>query len=138
MGVGVQIPDMAGQPWWVVVVVAVLTVLGSVGGAWVTRRANKDELDTEEPTALSAGDEGGEAYQAIQLAIQALADVATREADESNAERVRADELRKQLQECARALQLAEAARDTAERKLSECEQNARILINRLQEGQAG
>lgn len=127
-------PDVTGQPWWVVVIVAVLGVLGGVGADLLRRRAKHVPTDEESPEALPSG-EGGEAYQAVKLAIQALAETAAREAAESTEERARATDLRHQLEECARALQLAEENNRETQRRLMQCEDNARALIQKFPGG---
>ena|SRR5690349_697604 len=54
-----QLPDMSGQPPWVVLVVMVLFIAGWVGTRWVDRGRHRDrELDEDDDSARPLPGEG--------------------------------------------------------------------------------
>jgi len=106
----VNLPDLAGQPPWVVVVVFFLFVAGTLGVTWI-RRGRPEVADGEEaqsasqlepgavPSALTSTDNS--ANTVAQTALMHLAAVAEREAAESAAARIEADRLRERLEVCS-------------------------------------
>jgi hypothetical protein len=105
----VNLPDLAGQPPWVVVVVFFLFVAGTLGMTWIRRdRADAAEVEAAQnasplepgavPSALTSADSG--AHNVAQAALMHLAAVAEREAAESAAARLEADKLRERLEAC--------------------------------------
>jgi len=106
----VNLPDLAGQPPWVVVVVFFLFVAGTLGVTWI-RRGRPEVADGEEaqsasqlepgavPSALTSTDNS--ANTVAQTALMHLAAVAEREAAESAAARIEADRLRERLEACS-------------------------------------
>lgn len=134
------IPDLTGQPAWVVVVVAFLFVSGALGLAYL--RARGKAAPEEDPPEvrpggapqLEAAAPGPAGY--IDRAIQHLAEVAEREAQESRdaraetrevraqaeTHRQEADDLRRQLVECRQEVLSARA-------ELARCEARAELLV---------
>lgn len=109
-----QLPDLSGQPPWVVVVVTLLFVLGWVGTRWVARGREPDEELTEDAretrplpsegvaSALPAPAE----HQATAVIMRAL-ELLHAEAEESRDGRedaarwrAQAQELQRQLDDC--------------------------------------
>jgi hypothetical protein len=128
------LPDLSGQPWWVLVLVVILFVSGSVGTAWIRHRpsARKTELaeGEEDDGARPGGDEGappaltrGDPH--ATLVIKQALDLLASEAGESSAARAESEALRLQLVECSR-------QREEAERRLELSESETRQLRNRL------
>lgn len=109
-----QLPDLTGQPPWVVVVVTLLMVAGWVGVRWITReRDPAGELEAEQSETRPLPLEGVPSAQvapadshATAVIMRAL-ELLHHEAEESrdgreDAERWReqAEELRRQLNDC--------------------------------------
>ena len=97
------LPDLAGQPPWVVVTVMVLFVLGSLGVAWLRRgNPDPDSDGIEQGGSANVPVEAGahDAVLVVGKALDHLAEVARREALESDSERAEARLLRQRLDEC--------------------------------------
>ena len=108
------LPDLSGQPPWVVVTVVALFILGSLGLAYLRRGRQDpdsealDQADSDNvlanagnPPALA----GAHApYEVVGRALDHLAEAATRDAAEAEAERKQRREieerLRAELDEC--------------------------------------
>jgi hypothetical protein len=109
-----QLPDLTGQPPWVVVVVTVLMVAGWVGARWLTRERDPDgELDADSDEARPLAAEGVASPAAVPVDHHATAvimralELLHHEAEESRDGREEADrwrelaeDLRRQLNEC--------------------------------------
>jgi hypothetical protein len=97
------LPDLAGQPPWVVITVVVLTVLGTLGVAWL-RRGNpdpdSDAIDQGNSANVPLESGAHDAVLVVGKALDHLAEVARREALESDSERAEARLLRQRLDEC--------------------------------------
>lgn len=136
------LPDLTGQPSWVVVVVIALVTAGSVGLAWIKRG---ERPKTEEPAAARpvdaqavpsvSGTPPSDATQVIQSALEHLAAVAAREALESKEARAettvsRAEtaELRRDLLTCGTELNKALRRAESAEAELTRCRAQAELL----------
>lgn len=100
-----ELPNLEGQPGWVVVVVVGLFVLGGLGVAYI-RSAGQDD-DTEpglaDRGAATLSADGGHAAvgETLRAALGHLAETAHREALEAETERARATELQIRLETCS-------------------------------------
>lgn len=125
------VPDVTGQPAWVIVVLAVLAVVSTLGVAWFANRSRKSATAEEQPQATLPG--GGQDTTAvvIQSALDHLARVAEREAAESTEARREMADLRRSL-ETARADYAAILRRaEEAEASLALCRQHASLLADK-------
>lgn len=131
------IPDLTGRPDWVLIVVVLLLVAGTVGTRLIGRRAggaDGDEEGQEEdrPDALPQG-QGGDAQTALVL-TKAL-DLLAAEAVESRETRVEFERMRTELLECSaerdRVAQVAAKAQADLERCNQECRRLALRAIER-------
>lgn len=99
-----ELPNLEGQPAWVVVVVVALFVLGTLGWAYL-RREQPDDARPElsESGAATLAPDGGHAAvgETLRAALDHLAESAHREALEAETERNRAAELQQRLEACA-------------------------------------
>lgn len=99
-----ELPNLEGQPGWVVVVVVGLFVMGTLGWAYL-RRDQPDEVRpelTDGGGATLTPDGGhGAVGETLRAALAHLAETAHREAQEAETERARAAELRERLEACA-------------------------------------
>lgn len=137
------IPDLAGQPAWVVVVVSVLFVVGSVGTAWLRRGKPEAEEDPEGETArpvesgavpsLTTGS-GDHATLVIQKALDHLAS----EAQESREARAETATLRRELESVRAELLRRTADLEAAVGHLARCEARAELLAERAQRHEGG
>lgn len=143
------LPDLSGQPAWVVVVVMALFVAGTIGVKWVGRNARAVDADEEDqeadrPAVPSAGNghaalPGSDAQTTLVL-TKAL-DLLANEAVESQGARAEADRLRSQLIACSEKLLACSAERDrvaqnlvTAQADLEQCNRECRKLALRALE----
>lgn len=135
------LPDLSGQPAWVVVVVTLLLVAGTVGVKWIGRNAREGdeegEGDQEGDRPLSATPNqtaitGSDAHTTHVL-TKAL-DLLANEAVESQGARAEADRLRTELLACSaeRDRVAANLARTQAE--LEQCNLACRRLAMRALE----
>lgn len=119
-----QLPDLTGQPPWVVVVVFTLFILGVLGLAWLRRTGRAPE---DEPGALEAADTvtpldpSGNPYAVAQRALDHLAEVARRADAESAEERSYRRSLADRVEELTRKLEEVTA-------QLADCERRAEAL----------
>lgn len=109
-----QLPDLNGQPPWVVVVVSLLMVAGWVGVRWITRgRDPSGEPEEEQSETRPLPQEGvasgsavpvdGHATTVIMRALELLHNEAKESRDgreDADRWREQADELRRQLADC--------------------------------------
>lgn len=128
------LPDLSGQPGWVVVVVVALLVAGTVGVRWVAARtgqADEEEDATEgDRPALPAG--GSDAHTALVL-TKAL-DLLANEAAESQGARAEADQLRDELLTCSTERDRLAQVATTAQAELEKCNRECRKLAMRALE----
>lgn len=129
------LPDLSGQPGWVVVVVFGLLVIGTVGTKWVSRNARDDEQDdveTDRPAPPGLQSHSDDVHTA--LAITKALDLLANEAVESQGARAEVDRLRTQLLECS--AERERFARDLAKAQadLEQCNRECRRLAMRALE----
>jgi len=140
------LPDLAGQPGWVVVVVTALFTAGTLGAAWLRKRS-PGEIEPAEGDAEASELEAG-AVPSIQAAPQdgatsaihnALAILAA-EANESREARAETDRIRKELEAVREDLRVArvqleraELERSTAATRLLRCEARVELLTEQAQ-----
>lgn len=99
------LPDLSGQPPWVTLLVVLLFVTGTLGGAWIRRGTPNAELEERDDGARPRGEAGqqpslsGPDLHTAQVLKQAL-DLLASEASESSAARTENSELRAQLLAC--------------------------------------
>ena len=130
------LPDLAGQPSWVYVVVIALTTAGSIGLALI-KRGDRERKPEEPPAARPVdaqtvpsipGTSHPDATLAIQGALEHLARVAEREASESKEARAETAELRRELVACGIELAAAMRRAEVAEADLSRARAHAELL----------
>lgn len=96
------LPDLSGQPAWVVVVVVALLVAGTIGAKWVGRNARDPESDEDleaDRPELPSAQPGTDAHTTLVL-TKAL-DLLANEASESQGARAEAERLRAELLACS-------------------------------------
>lgn len=122
------VPDITGQPAWVVVILAVLAVASTLGVAWLTSRSRKSATAdrAEQATLPESGQDA--TVVVIQSALDHLAKVAEREAVESTQAREKVEELRQALQDTKSDLVEALRRAEQAEALLTACREHARLL----------
>lgn len=122
------VPDAAAQPAWVVIVLAVLGLLGTLGVAFLTSRSRKST--TQDDGGQATLPEGGPDPTAVvlQSALEHLARVADREATESEQARKETAQLRRKLETALAELQGVRARAERAEADLAACRAHAEIL----------
>lgn len=131
-----ELPNLEGQPGWVVVLVMALVVFGGLGTAYLAKRRPKEvttqPADEDKQATLSTRNGGDASTMAVvQAAIDHLAETArAATAGEDKAER-EAEQLRIELQR--KADELNECQRNLADckRELADCERDARQLAMR-------
>lgn len=135
------LPDLTGQPAWVVVVVVALMVAGMIGTKWVARNAREvdgeeeEEPDGDRPALPSGGfhsSGGGDAN--TTLAITKALDLLANEAVESQGARAEVDRLREELLACSRERDRIAGERDRAQAELDQCNRQCRELAMRALE----
>lgn len=120
-----QLPDLTGQPPWVVVVVFSLFVLGVLGLGWLRWKSGQPPED--QPAALESADTvtpldpSGNPYAVAQRALDHLAEVARRADAESAEERSYRRSLADRVEELTRKLEEVTA-------QLADCERRAEAL----------
>lgn len=133
------LPDLSGQPAWVVVVVVALLVAGTIGAKWVGRNARDADEDAEGdrpalPPALPehVPHPGTDAHTTLVL-TKAL-DLLANEANESQEARAEAERLRSELLACSE--HRDRIARDLlkAQADLEQCNLECRKLAMRALE----
>lgn len=127
------LPDLAGQPGWVVAVVAFLFTAGSLGTALIRRNDGGSAEDEQDASArpLEAGAVASlppAPHDGATLAIQKALDHLAAEAAESREARAETAVLRRELE--AMREELAEKTRVLAEAQglLARCEARAELL----------
>jgi hypothetical protein len=123
------VPDVTGQPTWVVIVLAALTLIGTVSVATITARTRKSATqDGEAQATLSEGGKVDTSVVVLQAALDHLARVAEREAAESDEARKETATLRGQLERTMGQLHEAHRRADQAEAALATCRAHAELL----------
>lgn len=133
-----ELPNLEGQPGWVIIVVVGLVVIGGLGVAYLRREAKGDDEDDDERPQDSPRVEGAPATvslpagaNALDLVKDSLGMLATQaaghKADADRAEE-EAKELARQLAECGRKMAVLEERhaqlgeeRDRLRRRLNAC-----------------
>jgi hypothetical protein len=116
----------------VVVVLGVLTLLGMVSVAWLTNRARKSTTHEDAGQAtLPEGKAPDGTMVVLQAALDHLAEVAQREANESAEARREAATLRRQLEQSTADFQAAKHRAEQAEASLAACRERAQLLSER-------
>jgi chromosome segregation ATPase len=122
-----ELPDLEGQPAWVVVVVVFLFVAGGLGTLYLKRKAREDD-DEPEDTPQVEGKEVTVALPAGTAPLDLVRDsmgVLATQAAQHKADADRAEEeardLAKQLATCGRELAVLQERYATLEVRLAEC-----------------
>lgn len=118
-----ELPDLEGQPGWVVVVVVALFFAAGLGATWLRILAKRNETPPAIPPPPDTLTLPGATFDPVQEAMAHLA----RSAEESKlaeqaAER-EADELRAELAACGRELAVLHERHTTLTAKLAACEE---------------
>lgn len=129
-----ELPDLTGQPGWVVVTVMLLFLLGVLGVTYLRRTGRRDEEEqkaqippSDDARAVPSSSTGSE-MSLVQAALDHMARTADRESRESEEARRESAELRRQLHECGVGLAAALDRASTAERELVACRAQAELL----------
>lgn len=136
------LPDMSGQPGWVVIVVVALFVAGTIGVRWVSVRAGRSD------EALEEGDQEGDrpAPHSPEHAAVAVSDAQTtlvltkaldllaNEAVESQGARAEAEQLRRELLACSAERDRIARSLEKAHADLEQCNLECRRLAMRALE----
>lgn len=124
------VPDITGQPAWVVIVVMVLVVAATLGVAFLAylgaRRKSATQGETEQATLPSGGE--NPTVLVMQAALDHLARVADREAAESEEARKEAAALRTRLEEQLHEVVRLQAQIAEKSAALARCEARAEAL----------
>lgn len=145
-----QIPDLSGQPPWVVITVMALFFAGSIGLAWVRRRTpGGDDQALEDGQVANARPPSVEGVPShatpnghvdstalvIKQALDHLAQTAEREANESQEARAESaryraevERLRQELIQCDRDRERAVVALESAQLRLARCNDRCKKL----------
>lgn len=132
-------PDLSGQPPWVVIVVVSLMAISSIGGAVLggegrrrKRRRNRknDELPEAKQHSVPSLP-GGEAH-VLNLSVQALVDTARLERQEAEEARRETRAIRMRYDQAMRELDEARRVAQRALADLAHCESNADHLRAQL------
>lgn len=123
-------PDVTGQPPWVVIVLASLTLISTVAVAIISSRSRKSATQDDEGQATLTESGGGQdpSVMVLTAALDHLARVAEREAAESDEARRETATLRAQLEQTMGQLHEARRRADQAEASLEACREHARLL----------
>lgn len=124
-----SVPDATTQPIWVVIVLAVIGLIGTLGVALLSSRAGKSTTQEDGGQATLPEGAGADPTAAVlQSALEHLARVADREAAESEEARKETAVLRERLEAVASQLQVAHQRAERAEADLAACRAHADIL----------
>jgi hypothetical protein len=130
-----SLPDLSGQPAWVIIVVVGLTALGSLGGAILQRgekRRKREHVDNDGDNAIEHRHRvpslpSGETH-VLGMSVQALIDTARHERREAEEARSAERALRARYEQAMAEL---EEARRTAQRALADLD-HCRANVDRL------
>jgi len=120
----VELPNLEGQPGWVVVLVFALFVAGGLGGLYLRRKTR----DPEEPPAVDTKSAtvglppGASSNDVARDALTFLAASAQREAQNAEEAEEEAKVLRSQLATCDRELALLQVQHLALQAQLAACE----------------
>lgn len=121
-----ELPNLEGQPGWVVVVVFGLFVLGGLGALWLKRRGH----DPEEPAEIQAkGDTlaiTADKFDPVREAMTFAARQAEKSAEDADKAETEAKELARQLAECGKALAILQERYDLIAAQLAACNEQHR------------
>lgn len=133
------LPDLTGQPAWVVVVVVALFTAGTLGTAWLRRRDGGEPEPEDDATARPV--ESGAVpslpsapHDGATLAIQKALDHLAAEAAESREARAETAALRRELEAMREELAQRTRQRDAAQELLVRCEARAELLTQQAQD----
>lgn len=126
-----ELPNLEGQPGWVVVVVFGLFVLGGLGALWLKKRGHDPEDPVEIPAksdTLALGP-GVDKFDPVREAMTFAARQAEKSAEDADKAESEAKQLAAQLSECGKALAILQERYNTIEAQLAACnEQHRRNL----------
>jgi hypothetical protein len=106
-----ELPNLEGQPGWVIIVVVALVAIGSIGVAYVRREAKRDDDDPQESPPLE-GEPARVGLPAGANALDLVKDSMGVLATQAAAHKADADRAEEEARELAR--ELASCARDKA------------------------
>lgn len=121
-----ELPNLEGQPGWVVVVVFGLFVFGGLGMLWLKRKGGEDDDPADTPQIEGRTDTviapaGATPLDLVRDTMGVLAtQAAHHKADADRAEQ-EAKELARQLAECERAQAVLQERHDQLARQLRDC-----------------
>ena len=119
-----EMPDLDGQPGWVVVVVFALFVLGGLGTLYLRRKMTRGheprEVEAQSDTVAAITPAVGP-IDATMFALNHMAESAKREADDADRAEKEARDLRNQLADCDRERAVLEQRFADLTAKLEEC-----------------
>lgn len=131
-------PDISGQPPWVVIVLAVLGLSGTVLVAWLAARNRKTTTQDGEGQATLGGSTPDPMLGMLQKAMDHLAATAERESAESEQAREETAAMHRQLGLAQADLASALRRAEHAEAQLTACREHSQLLIQQLQRGPHG
>jgi hypothetical protein len=134
-----ELPNLEGQPGWVIIVVVGLVVFGGLGVAYLRREARKD--DEDDPPQDSPQVEGAPATVSLPAGANALdlvkdsmgvlaTQAAAHKADADRAEE-EARDLARQLAECGRGLAVLETRHAALQERYDELRQRLDACLER-------
>jgi len=128
------LPDLAGRPDWVAVVVFALAVAGTIGVRWVTSRngRSQDEDDQETDREGLPSSQGSDVH--TTAAITKALDLLANEAVESQGARAEAERLRADLLACSAERDRLAQNLTSAQAELDQCNRECRRLAMRALE----
>jgi uncharacterized protein (DUF3084 family) len=129
----VPVPDITGQPPWVVIILAALGLAGTIGVAWLASRNRKSATRDDDGQATMAPSQ--DLLGMLQKAMDHLAATAERESAESDQAREEAASMRRELEQTKMELASALHRAQSAEAQLTACREHATALIQQVQRG---
>lgn len=120
-----ELPNLDGQPGWVIIVVVALFVLSGLGGVYLKRRLDKPngerppQIEARPDTVVPPSEVGH--LELIRESMGMLAAQATRHADDADRAEERERDLARQLAECSRAQAILQERHDQLARELAAC-----------------
>jgi hypothetical protein len=126
----VELPNLEGQPGWVIIVVVALFSLSSVGAAFLRKRLGRGaKHDEENPqiegapdtVALPRGSGTPHHLELVRESMTMMAAQAARNAEDADRAEARERELQRQLAECAEARAVLNERYAQLERELAIC-----------------
>lgn len=125
----VELPNLEGQPPWVVIVVVALFFVGTLGGLYLRRKSQDPPEET--PSVEDAGAKvslpaGAPAFDPVREAMGHLATSAAKNAEDADRAEEEAKMLREKLAECDRELAVLRERHSALELRLRLCEERSR------------